>query len=226
MSCKEGVRPKVLDALVELSEEQPFDRITVSELCERAHVSRGAFYYHFDGIADVVATLSERVAQLGIDRMGRSLNCFEAYFITTAFFKRYRTLLVNASANCSPDSPREIFYRRRTAVLHETLRMRGIDCDGYTDLMVSSLARSEFSATVDWMRGEYPDMGIVEYCHAMADSVPRGLSNVFDNPPSHESCDELLLDMENSWCLNEDAGQIGGKAPAPRAAGVNPFAVR
>ena len=34
-------------ALKELMEEQSFERISVSDICERCHMNRKSFYYHF-----------------------------------------------------------------------------------------------------------------------------------------------------------------------------------
>lgn len=34
-------------ALKELMEEQPFEKISVSDICERCHMNRKSFYYHF-----------------------------------------------------------------------------------------------------------------------------------------------------------------------------------
>lgn len=45
---------RLREALWQLLGEEPFDRISVSELCQRAHVQRNTFYYHYEGIYDLV----------------------------------------------------------------------------------------------------------------------------------------------------------------------------
>ncbi len=42
------------NALKELLEEQPLERISVSDICERCHMNRKSFYYHFRDKYDLV----------------------------------------------------------------------------------------------------------------------------------------------------------------------------
>lgn len=49
-------RNTVKDALLELLEEQPFEKITVASLCRQAEITRATFYLHF---TDINAVLDE-----------------------------------------------------------------------------------------------------------------------------------------------------------------------
>ena len=49
-------RKTVKDALLELLEEQPFEKITVASLCRQAEITRATFYLHFQ---DINAVLDE-----------------------------------------------------------------------------------------------------------------------------------------------------------------------
>lgn len=49
-------RTTVKDALLELLEEQPFEKITVAALCRQAEITRATFYLHF---SDLNAVLDE-----------------------------------------------------------------------------------------------------------------------------------------------------------------------
>lgn len=42
------------NAIKELLEEQPFDKISVSDICEKCHMNRKSFYYHFRDKYDLV----------------------------------------------------------------------------------------------------------------------------------------------------------------------------
>ncbi len=44
----------IKDAFLELEAEQPFDKISVKQICERAEISRATFYLHFDNINEVL----------------------------------------------------------------------------------------------------------------------------------------------------------------------------
>lgn len=53
-------RTLLRDALVELVEDRGFDRITVGELCERAMVSRAAFYRNYRDKYDLVEQIFDQ----------------------------------------------------------------------------------------------------------------------------------------------------------------------
>ena len=50
-------RNTVKDALLELLEEQPFEKITVAALCRQAEITRATFYLHFQDINEVLDEL-------------------------------------------------------------------------------------------------------------------------------------------------------------------------
>ena len=50
-------RNTVKDALLELLEEQPFEKITVASLCRQAEITRATFYLHFQDINEVLDEL-------------------------------------------------------------------------------------------------------------------------------------------------------------------------
>lgn len=50
-------RRAIVETFVELLEERPIDKITVSELAQRCGVSRNTFYYHFGDVYEVVDEL-------------------------------------------------------------------------------------------------------------------------------------------------------------------------
>ena len=48
-------------ALKELMEEQSFEKISVSDICDRCHMNRKSFYYHFKDkydLANLIRNLS------------------------------------------------------------------------------------------------------------------------------------------------------------------------
>jgi len=48
-------------ALMEALRDKPMARVTVTELCRRADLSRGTFYLHYDSPADVLDDLEDRL---------------------------------------------------------------------------------------------------------------------------------------------------------------------
>lgn len=62
-------RRAIRNALIELAEGKEVDKITVKELCERAEISKPAFYSHYGNIYDVVDEVEDEVVQKVCDQM-------------------------------------------------------------------------------------------------------------------------------------------------------------
>lgn len=62
-------RRAIRNALIELAEEKDVEKITVKELCERAEISKPAFYSHYGNIYDVVDEIENEVVQKVCDQM-------------------------------------------------------------------------------------------------------------------------------------------------------------
>jgi AcrR family transcriptional regulator len=78
----ERVRARLRDAALALAHERPVDEITVSDLVQRAEVSRQVFYQHFGDRDDAVTTaitaaFAAATADLGADPAQRILRLFD-----------------------------------------------------------------------------------------------------------------------------------------------------
>lgn len=56
-SCVKKTKKAFERSLVELSKERPLNKITVKLLCERAQLSRNAFYFHYKDINDLISDI-------------------------------------------------------------------------------------------------------------------------------------------------------------------------
>lgn len=61
-SCVKKTKKAFERALVELSKEYPLSKITVKMLCERAELSRNAFYFHYADIIDLIKSIEDSLA--------------------------------------------------------------------------------------------------------------------------------------------------------------------
>lgn len=61
-SCVKKTKKAFENSLVELSKEYPFNKITVKMLCEKAELSRNAFYFHYDDIKSLVKSIENSLA--------------------------------------------------------------------------------------------------------------------------------------------------------------------
>ena len=49
----------IIDALVELLDEKPLEKITVTDIVKKADINRGTFYAHYENVSDVVTSIFE-----------------------------------------------------------------------------------------------------------------------------------------------------------------------
>lgn len=65
-SCVKKTKKAFADSFVELSKNKQLNKITVKEVCEKAELSRNAFYFHYKDINDLVDDIENGViAELG-----------------------------------------------------------------------------------------------------------------------------------------------------------------
>ena len=62
-------RKAIRRALIELAEEKPIEKITVKELCDRAEISKPAFYSHYGNLYDVVEEIEDESISQMLERM-------------------------------------------------------------------------------------------------------------------------------------------------------------
>ncbi len=60
-SCVKKTKRGFETSLVELSKEYPLNKITVKMLCERAELSRNAFYFHYQDINDLIRKIEDNI---------------------------------------------------------------------------------------------------------------------------------------------------------------------
>lgn len=60
-SCVKRTKKAFEMSLVELSKEIPFNKITVKQLCERAQLSRNAFYFHYCDINALIEDIENSI---------------------------------------------------------------------------------------------------------------------------------------------------------------------
>lgn len=62
-SCVKRTKKAFEMSLVELSKEIPFNKITVKQLCERAQLSRNAFYFHYSDINALIEDIENSIVK-------------------------------------------------------------------------------------------------------------------------------------------------------------------
>lgn len=78
-------RKLIIDALADLLQEKPLDKITVTDVVSRADINRGTFYAHFRDIPDVVDHLIQQTFSAIRDAMMEQVDSFETIAHTLLF---------------------------------------------------------------------------------------------------------------------------------------------
>lgn len=69
-------RQRIKDALVTILQRKDILDLTVSRLCQTAHINRSTFYSHYDSIGDVMEELEK---EIGVNLLSRfSPDCYDA----------------------------------------------------------------------------------------------------------------------------------------------------
>ena len=60
-SCVKKTKAAFADSLVALSKDRQLNKISVKEICEKAELSRNAFYFHYKDINDLISDIENNV---------------------------------------------------------------------------------------------------------------------------------------------------------------------
>lgn len=83
------------DAYMDLIKEKPSDKISITELCQRADINRGTFYLHYNTVEDVSGEIIDEMFENAIafvktqgERNDRQLSVSDIYFeaMTKSYF--------------------------------------------------------------------------------------------------------------------------------------------
>ena len=70
------------DALLELLEKQPLEKITVTDVCEKADVNRSTFYSYYENIGQLLLEIEDDVLNALPVSPDASLNISDEYFLS------------------------------------------------------------------------------------------------------------------------------------------------
>ena len=172
----------ILDAADKLISHVPFNKLTVTQICEEAGISRATFYRCFKDKFAVAQWHVELAWSQGANEIGRTLSWQEGYYITEVAIAS-RNLFYEGVAKSNDYNAIDNFApRSRRKVLTETVT------DYYKKPLTERL-KFQIDATVElevhlmpkWHYGFY-DVPLEEMCAWVAESVPRELFELLNTP--------------------------------------------
>ncbi|MEG0376548.1 MAG: TetR/AcrR family transcriptional regulator, partial [Raoultibacter sp.] len=136
------------------SVEQSLDQIKVSDLCEKAGISRQTFYRHFDSKYSLHWWWPTHIHKFYLIEVGRTIDWETGYFhhirllsLEKEFFKTATQYTLN-----SP-SERSIMPHYRRCALYETLEdYRHIEINDELDFCLDSWVKTETEILTEWYR--------------------------------------------------------------------------
>lgn len=166
-----------------LCESEPFSKIRVETIAHAANVSRSSFYYHFEDKHAVVNWLTQQFYASGIDEIGRSLTWFEGHLITTKQFVQYRALLNSGGRLDGYNAGVPTFIRHRQENLMETLvDIQKKELTQRLQFQIEALPHSEYYMTDKFLRGDFGNMRIKQFCDLVISLVPHDLYEALETP--------------------------------------------
>ena len=77
----------IQDTFLKLLSEQPFDKITVTQLVDECQITRRTFYYHYSDLYELLDTILRRETERALDEF-EATGSWEECMITASRFAR------------------------------------------------------------------------------------------------------------------------------------------
>lgn len=176
------LKVRTFDALDRLTVSKSFDKISVTQICTEAGVSRATFYRHFSDKFSIPQWYLDFAWAHGVHEIGRTLSWREGYYITEADVAKHRDFFRRVARSNDYNAIDNYAPRERRKNLAETLTV-------YRGKVITERMKFQIDATIElechlmpkWHYGDY-DVSLEEICTWMADAVPRDLFKILNTP--------------------------------------------
>ena len=176
------LKVRIVDALDRLTVSKSFDKISVTQICTEAGVSRATFYRHFSDKFSIPQWYLDFAWAHGVHEIGRTLSWREGYYITEADVAKHRDFFRRVARSNDYNAIDNYAPRERRKNLAETLTV-------YHGKVITERMKFQIDATIElechlmpkWHYGDY-DVSLEEICTWMADAVPRDLFKILNTP--------------------------------------------
>lgn len=115
-------KTELANALKGLMRSKPFNKITVSELVEKANINRKTFYYHFDNIYSLLKWMFDEEAVLIFKDMTLLDNYEEAILFALDYVTKNEAVIRCAHKALSGDAMKKLFYKEFFEIVMQVLK--------------------------------------------------------------------------------------------------------
>lgn len=161
--------------------DRSLDRMTVSEICEKAGVSRQTFYRHFDSKYDIPCWHTLYCRQFYLNEIGRTINWETGYYHhIRLIFQEYDFYSKSIQYTVNAPYGRSVLPEDRKHVLFETIeKYRHERIDRNLRFIVETFSRVECEALNDWLRSSRP-ADLDSWTGDLISIVPERLYHMLD----------------------------------------------
>lgn len=150
----------IVRSFLELLDEEPFDRITVTQIAQRCGISRNTFYYHYQDIFSLVDDMFTLETRRVLDRHGSFDDWGEALDVATTFARTNRRAIYHLYNSSNRERLEhylnDVFYgiiRRFVDTISTDLDVRERDAEDLTRFYAAAFE----GVTLAWIRDGMAD---------------------------------------------------------------------
>lgn len=163
--------------------DRSLDRITISEICRNAGISRQTFYRHFQSKYDIPWWYAVFCRQFYLNEIGRTVGWRTGYYHHLRLIAQERDFY-RASIQYSVNTPfgRTVLPENRKAVIVETLTSwRHCSVDDNMLFIVENFSKLECEVMNDWFRSDAPT-DLAGWADDLVSLVPSRLYHALELP--------------------------------------------
>lgn len=179
--------------------DKSLDSMKVSDICEKAGISRRTFYRHFDNKYEIPDWFFSYCGRFYLDDIGRSIGWRTGYYHHLRLISQERDVLRKA-LQYSINEPfvSTVGTETRTQVILETLRnYRGVTVTSNLEFLAKTFARVEREVINEWMRSDRPT-DLMRWTEDLVSIVPPKLFEAMEIEGS-EDIDTFLAANGSSF---------------------------
>lgn len=175
-------RLRIVSVMDCLCEQTPFNKLTVTDICQQAQISRTSFYRLFQDKCDAANWYVNTVSRIGHVQCGRTLSWHDASITTLSGLALMRNLLMSTKTYTGFDSSENTGTRLRIASLTETVRTwHHVEPDFELSFQIAFFARAEIPLVRDWYQN-VNHVSVEEMARAVEGCVPQRLHDLLALP--------------------------------------------
>lgn len=192
MAATDRTRRAIVDALDELVESQPFESVTVKQICARAEVTRQTFYRYFADKFDAAYWRIGEQTRVVFGKLGGSVGWREAYLETFRYLEALGPSLRGLIDSDDFHSIKNTTIRTSREDFRQAYRARwGCEPPALIAYQIDRFSITASLATDDWIERGFPQ-GAEEFVDLFLTLIPRQLFEALE--PERTGSDEAVAD--------------------------------